>query len=60
MSWCTSLSIIRLTIILIKCIDSVILGRAIKNEYLTSGTLFATGGPIFASLGGKKDSASSG
>ncbi|KAG2356931.1 hypothetical protein BDR07DRAFT_1299102, partial [Suillus spraguei] len=38
----------------------VIFGRAIKTEYLTLGTLFATGGAVFASLGGKKDSASSG
>ncbi|KAG0696415.1 hypothetical protein DFH29DRAFT_1082890 [Suillus ampliporus] len=38
----------------------VILGRTIKTEYLTLGTLFATGGAVFASLGGKKDSASSG
>ncbi|KAG1738124.1 uncharacterized protein EDB91DRAFT_1224067 [Suillus paluster] len=38
----------------------VILGRAIKTEHLTLGTLFATGGAVFASLGGKKDSASSG
>ncbi|KAG2059920.1 hypothetical protein BDR06DRAFT_927274 [Suillus hirtellus] len=38
----------------------VIFGRAIKTEYLTLGTLFATGGAVYASLGGKKDSASSG
>ncbi|KAJ8590373.1 hypothetical protein M405DRAFT_736978, partial [Rhizopogon salebrosus TDB-379] len=38
----------------------VIFGRAIKTEYLTLGTLFATGGAVFASLGGKKESASSG
>ncbi|KAG1839761.1 hypothetical protein DFJ58DRAFT_103244 [Suillus subalutaceus] len=37
----------------------VIFGRAIKTEYLTLGTLFATGGAVYASLGGKKDSASS-
>ncbi|KIJ15320.1 hypothetical protein PAXINDRAFT_99540 [Paxillus involutus ATCC 200175] len=33
----------------------VIFGRAIKNEYLTLGTLFATGTAVFASMGGKKD-----
>ncbi|KAG2143517.1 uncharacterized protein EDB93DRAFT_1155346 [Suillus bovinus] len=38
----------------------VIFGRAIKTEYLTLGTLFATGGAVYASLGGKKDSTSSG
>ncbi|KAG0697917.1 hypothetical protein DFH29DRAFT_944273, partial [Suillus ampliporus] len=54
------LSIIRFTTILIKCIDSVILGRAIKTEYLMSGTLFVTGCAVFASLAGRKDSASSG
>ncbi|KIJ63759.1 hypothetical protein HYDPIDRAFT_29110 [Hydnomerulius pinastri MD-312] len=36
-------------------VDSVILGRAIKTEYLTLGTLFATGTAVFASMGGKKD-----
>ncbi|KAG1733105.1 hypothetical protein EDB19DRAFT_1639832, partial [Suillus lakei] len=38
----------------------VIFGHAIKIEYLTLGTLFATGDVVFASLGGKKYSASSG
>lgn len=35
--------------------DSVILGRNIKNEYLTLGTLFTVGATVFALKGGKKD-----
>jgi hypothetical protein len=31
---------------------SVIMGRAIKNEYLALGTLFATGLGTWASMGG--------
>ncbi|KAI6104167.1 hypothetical protein F5141DRAFT_1127630 [Pisolithus sp. B1] len=34
----------------------VIFGRAIKTEYLTLGTLFATGLLTYSSLGGKKAS----
>jgi hypothetical protein len=37
---------------------SVIFGRAIKNEYLALGTLFATGAATFASMGGSKQAAS--
>ncbi|KAF8552478.1 hypothetical protein OG21DRAFT_1486171 [Imleria badia] len=33
----------------------VILGRNIKNEYLTLGTLFTVGATVFALKGGKKD-----
>ncbi|KAL4073476.1 hypothetical protein J3A83DRAFT_4090244, partial [Scleroderma citrinum] len=33
----------------------VIFGRAIKTEYLTLGTLFATAATAYASMGGKKD-----
>ncbi|KAG9311603.1 hypothetical protein JVU11DRAFT_7812 [Chiua virens] len=33
----------------------VILGRSIKNEYLTLGTLFTVGATVFAMKGGKKD-----
>ncbi len=36
---------------------SVILGRAIKNEYLALGTLLSTAGLTFASLGGSKKDA---
>ncbi|KIK94209.1 hypothetical protein PAXRUDRAFT_143378, partial [Paxillus rubicundulus Ve08.2h10] len=42
-----------------RLVDSVIFGRAIKNEYLTLGTLFATGTAVFASMGGKKDASAS-
>lgn len=34
---------------------SVILGRTIKNEYLTLGTLFTVGATVFALKGGNKD-----
>ncbi|KAI6006903.1 hypothetical protein EDD15DRAFT_2207576 [Pisolithus albus] len=34
----------------------VIFGRAIKTEYLTLGTLFATGLLAYSSMGGKKAS----
>ncbi|KAH7924697.1 hypothetical protein BV22DRAFT_1034842 [Leucogyrophana mollusca] len=33
----------------------VIFGRAIKTEYLTLGTLFATGAAVYGSMGGKKE-----
>ncbi|KAF7969435.1 hypothetical protein HWV62_11103 [Athelia sp. TMB] len=35
----------------------VIFGRAIKNEYLTLGTLAAVGGIVFATSGGEKKAA---
>lgn len=36
---------------------SVILGRAIKNEYLAIGTLLGTAGLTFAAMGGSKKDA---
>ncbi|KIM55713.1 hypothetical protein SCLCIDRAFT_133958, partial [Scleroderma citrinum Foug A] len=33
----------------------VIFGRAIKTEYLTLGTLFATAATAYSAMGGKKD-----
>lgn len=46
------------TTVLLTTVDSVILGRSIKNEYLTLGTLFAVGTAVFALKGGKNDAAS--
>lgn len=37
--------------------DSVILGRAIKNEYLALGTIFGTVGATLLATGGKKEPA---
>lgn len=37
--------------------DSVIFGRAIKNEYLALGTLAATGLLVSLASGGKKEAA---
>ena len=36
---------------------SVIFGRAIKTEYLTLGTLFATAATAYSAMGGKNTSA---
>ncbi|KAI6142789.1 hypothetical protein BKA82DRAFT_1000145 [Pisolithus tinctorius] len=38
----------------------VIFGRAIKTEYLSVGTLVATGLLTYCSLGGKKDASAAG
>ena len=51
-----SLCFICIGLLSIRVISSVILGRAIKNEYLALGTLIGTVGlSVLAAGGGKKD-----